>query len=62
MDAPRVTTASAGISLLSGIVVCALIGFALGSLVGLAAVGAVLGGFIGIGVGFTIVYRRFKDI
>ncbi|MBJ7347066.1 MAG: AtpZ/AtpI family protein [Thermoleophilaceae bacterium] len=61
-ETPRATPATAGFSLLAAIVLCAAIGFALGSLLGLAALLAVVGGFIGIGVGFAIVYRRFRDL
>lgn len=61
-EAPRATTASAGSTLLSAIVLCALTGYAFGTVIGAAALGAVIGGFGGIGAGFTIVYRRFKNI
>ena len=47
---------------MSAIIVCALIGFALGSLVGAKPICTIVGGFVGIAVGFAIVYRRFKDI
>lgn len=61
-EAPRATTASAGSTLLAAIVLCALTGYALGTVIGVAALGAVVGGFGGIGVGFTVVYRRFKNL
>lgn len=61
-ETPRATPATAGFSLISAIVLCAVIGFALGSLVGLAVLAGLVGGFIGIGVGFAIVYHRFKGL
>lgn len=62
MKPPRAQAAAAGITLVSAIVLCAVIGFAVGSLAGAPALLAVIGGFAGIGVGFTLVYRRFKDL
>ena len=62
MDSPRATSQIAGSLLIAAIVLCALIGFAVGSLVKLVAVCTVIGGFLGIGVGFALVYRRFKNI
>ena len=62
MDHPRATTQTAGSMLIVAIVLCALVGFAVGKLVGAAALLTVLGGFLGIGVGFGLVYRRFRDL
>ena len=62
MDHPRATTQTAGSLLIAAIVLCAAIGFGVGKLVGATAVLTVIGGFLGIVVGFTLVYRRFKDI
>lgn len=59
---PRGSAAAAGIMLLLTIVVFAAIGFALGALVDLAAPLAVAGGFVGLLLGFALVYTRFKDI
>ncbi|HEV7918644.1 MAG TPA: hypothetical protein VGO97_03620 [Solirubrobacterales bacterium] len=62
MDSPRATTLTAGSLLIAAIVLCAMAGFAVGKLVGAVAICAILGGFLGIGAGFALVYRRFKDI
>lgn len=56
------TTASAGIMLVVTIVLCAGAGLGLGALAGLPAVGAVAGGALGLGLGFWLVYRSFRDI
>lgn len=61
-ETPSAQAATAGISLISAIVLCALLGFAVGSLAGIPALLTVVGGFIGIGVGFAIVYRRYKNL
>ena len=60
-EPPRVQPAAAGFSLISAIVLCALLGFGVGSIVGFSGQ-PVLGGFIGIGVGFANVYRRYKNL
>lgn len=44
------------------IVLCAAVGLGLGALVGSAASGAIAGGAFGIGLGFWLVYSRFRDI
>jgi hypothetical protein len=54
--------AGAGALLISAILACAAVGLGLGALVGLAAPLAIAGGFIGVGVGFSLVYRRFRDL
>jgi hypothetical protein len=61
MDPQRPQGVAAGALLISAIVLCAGLGFAVGSLVGAPALLTVIGGFAGIGVGFTLVYRRYKD-
>lgn len=48
--------------LLITIVVCAAVGLGIGTLLGLAAPLAVLGGFVGLVLGFGIVYTRFRNI
>jgi len=48
--------------LLMTIVVCAAVGFGMGTLVGAAAPLAVAGGFVGLVLGFVLVYSRFKNI
>ncbi|MFY9469517.1 MAG: AtpZ/AtpI family protein [Solirubrobacterales bacterium] len=62
MDPSRATPATAGSLLIAAIVLCALIGFGVGSLVKSVAVFTVIGAILGIVVGFTLVYRRFKDL
>jgi hypothetical protein len=54
--------AAAGSLLIATIVACAGVGLALGLLVGAPALAALGGGFVGIGVGFWVVYDRFKDL
>jgi hypothetical protein len=54
--------AAAGALLIGSIVVCGGVGFALGSLVGVAGLAAGLGGFAGLILGFALVYTRFKDL
>jgi hypothetical protein len=54
--------AGAGALLIATILVCAAIGLAIGALVGAPAILAIVGGFAGVGVGFKIVYGRFKHL
>jgi hypothetical protein len=54
--------AGAGALLIGTILVCAGIGLGIGALVGAPALLALAGGFIGVGLGFRIVYDRFRDI
>jgi hypothetical protein len=54
--------ASAGMLLIVTILACAAIGWGIGELVGAPGVLAGIGGFLGIGAGFSIVYSRFKDL
>jgi hypothetical protein len=54
--------AGAGALLIGAIVGCAAIGLGVGALVGAPALLALLGGFAGVAVGFSIVYSRFKDL
>jgi hypothetical protein len=54
--------AGAGFLLLGTIVFCAAAGAGIGSLIGAPELLAVLGGFIGVGLGFRVVYTRFRDI
>jgi F0F1-type ATP synthase assembly protein I len=67
MDHPRATTGkpatqTAGSLLIAAIVLFAALGFVVGRIVGATAVPTVVGGFLGIVVGFTLVYRRFKNL
>ena len=48
--------------LLVTIVVCAASGLGIGSLIGAAAPLAIAGGFVGLVLGFALVYSRFKNI
>ena len=54
--------ALAGFLLVTTAVVTAGAGAAIGALFGAAAPLGILGLFIGFGLGFTLVYKRFKDI
>jgi hypothetical protein len=61
-DRPRASPAGAGALLIGTILTCAAVGLGIGVLVGAPALVALLGGFIGVGVGFRVVYDRFKDL
>jgi hypothetical protein len=52
----------AGIMIVSSALFCAAIGLGLGALIGAAMPLAVVGVFIGFGLGFKLVYARFKDL
>jgi hypothetical protein len=54
--------AGAGALLIGTILTCAGVGLGIGALVGAPAVLALAGGFIGVGLGFRIVYDRYRDI
>jgi F0F1-type ATP synthase assembly protein I len=54
--------ALAGFLLVTTAVVTAGIGLGIGALIGAPAPLGILGLFIGFGLGFTLVYKRFKDI
>jgi hypothetical protein len=54
--------AGAGALLIGAIVACAGAGLGIGALLGVPALLALAGGFVGVGVGFWIVYSRFKDL
>jgi hypothetical protein len=54
--------AGAGALLLGAILACAAVGLGIGVLLGAPALLALAGGFVGVGVGFWIVYSRFKDL
>jgi hypothetical protein len=54
--------ASAGALLVGAILACAAVGLGIGVLLGAPALLALAGGFVGVGVGFWIVYSRFKDL
>jgi hypothetical protein len=61
MTGPR-DAAAAGMLLVSSLVACAAIGFGVGSALGAKVPLAFAGGVIGLILGFTIVYSRFKDL
>jgi hypothetical protein len=44
------------------IVACAAVGLGIGALLGAPGPLAGLGGFVGLFVGFAVVYSRFKDL
>ena len=48
--------------MVGAILVCAAVGLGIGALLGAPALLALGGGFVGVGVGFWIVYNRFKDL
>jgi hypothetical protein len=48
--------------LIGAILACAGVGLGIGALLGVPALLALAGGFVGVGVGFWIVYSRFKHL
>jgi hypothetical protein len=54
--------ALAGFMLLTTAVLCAGVGLAVGVALGVPALLGILGLFIGFGIGFALVYSRFKDL
>jgi hypothetical protein len=54
--------AVAGTLLVASILLCAGTGLGLGALLGAPALVAILGVFVGLAVGFRLVYQRFSDI
>jgi hypothetical protein len=54
--------AGAGALLIGAIVACAAVGIGVGVIVGAPAALGIAGGAIGLGVGFWLVYSRFKEI
>ena len=61
-DRPVNRGAVAGTLLVASILLCAGIGFGLGAVVGATVPLGIVGIFAGMGVGFTLVYRRFRDL
>ena len=59
---PARAAAGAGALLIGAILTCAGVGLGIGALIGAPAALGIVGGFVGVGVGFWIVYRRFKDL
>ena len=54
--------AGAGALLIGAIIACAAVGLGVGLLVGAPAALALMGGFVGVGVGFRVVHDRFRDL
>lgn len=54
--------ATAGAQMVGAMLVCAGLGFGLGSLVGIAVPLGLAGLFVGLVVGFALVYARFRRI
>ncbi|HEY2602101.1 MAG TPA: hypothetical protein VGI67_11130 [Thermoleophilaceae bacterium] len=54
--------ALAGFTLVVTALLCAGVGVGIGAALGIPALLGILGLFVGFGVGFTLVYKRFRDI
>jgi hypothetical protein len=59
---PARSAAGAGGLLIGAILACAGVGVGIGALIGAPAALGIAGGFAGVGVGFWLVYSRFKDL
>jgi len=59
---PAKGTAGAGALLIGTILACAGLGLGLGAIVGAPLALAIAGGAVGVGMGFWVVYVRFRDI
>jgi hypothetical protein len=59
---PGRDAAGAGALLIATILAGAGVGLGIGALVGAPAALGIAGGFVGVGGGFWIVYRRFRDL
>jgi hypothetical protein len=59
---PGRDAAGAGALLVATILACAGVGLGIGALIGAPAALGIAGGFVGVGGGFWIVYRRFRDL
>ena len=62
MPEPSRNAAAAGIMLLLTIVLCSGVGAGVGAAVGEPGLAAAGGGFVGIFLGFALVYARYKQI
>ena len=58
----RRDAAGAGALLIATILACAAVGVGVGALVGAPAALGIAAGFVGVGAGFWVVYRRFRDL
>ena len=61
-DSQGTSPAGAGALLIGTILSCAAVGLGIGLVLGVPALLGLVGGFIGVGVGFWLVYDRFKDL
>jgi hypothetical protein len=61
-DRQGASPAGAGALLIGAILMCAAVGLGIGLVLGVPAPLGLAGGFIGVGVGFWLVYDRFKDL
>ena len=52
----------AGGMVVGSMLICAAIGFGIGSLIDLSVLGGLLGLFGGLALGFNLVYRRYRRI
>ncbi|HEY0344306.1 MAG TPA: hypothetical protein VGC59_06650 [Solirubrobacteraceae bacterium] len=52
----------AGSIIVGSMVLCALVGFGLGALAGVAVITGLVGLFVGLVVGFALVYDRYRDL
>lgn len=59
---PGADAATAGGMVVGAMLICAALGFGLGSLVDLSVPGGLLGLFGGLALGFALVYRRYRRI
>jgi len=61
-DPGRVSAATAGFTLLAAVLFCAGVGVGIGLAVGSVPLPAIAGVFIGFGLGFRLVYTRFRRV
>jgi F0F1-type ATP synthase assembly protein I len=59
---PTLNPAGAGMLLLAAIVLCVLVGAAIGWVAGFAGLGALGGAIVGIPLGVFTVYRRYRGV
>lgn len=61
-DPPRDSAATAGFLLFAAVIFCAAIGAGIGYAVGSLPLPTIAGVFVGFGLGFKLVYTRFKNV
>ncbi|MCX6387743.1 MAG: hypothetical protein NTX07_03320 [Solirubrobacterales bacterium] len=59
---PTTSGASAGIFILSAVLICTALGLGVGTLLGSAVAGGVTGVMVGFATGIALVIVRFKDL